>query len=257
MPTKSSTDLTGLPDDLVILATVPIQNETLIAQNSHLVNLLTQAGLDASARKAAEKIQQVLIDELHHRMKNMLTMVIAIVRQSMRGAKDVAAVDFAINTRLVAMARAHDLLLTTAWQNAQLRDIAKNATEQHNTIARRIAIEGDDMRVVSSVVLPLTLALNELCTNAIKYGALSRDGGGVRLSWAVDAANNQFVLRWVEEGGPHVSPPSSKSLGMRLIEHALPSQLGGSAKLTFLPSGAVFELVAPLDRVQVTSAGYY
>lgn len=253
MPTKSETVLSGLPEDIKILATVPIQNETLLAKNAHLVDLLTQAGLDADARKAAEKNQQVLIEELHHRMKNMLTMVIAIVRQSMREAQSVAAAEFAINTRLIAMARAHDLLLTATWQNAQLRDIAKTATEQHNTAARRIGIEGDDMRVVSSVILPLTLALNELCTNAIKYGALSQQGGVVQLSWVADAADNQFVLRWVEAGGPQTSPPTSKSLGMILIEDALPTQLGGRAKLMFLPSGLVFELTVPLDRVQAVT----
>ena len=180
MQTKLETtpsDLRDLPDEAVLFATLPMQNETLRARNAHLTTLLTQAGLDAEARAAAEQIQLVMIDELHHRMKNMLTIVTAIVRQSMRSATSVGAAESAINTRLVAMARAHDLLLKADCGEASLGDIAREATEQHNTAAGRIIIEGDDMKVAPFVILPLTLALNELCTNAIKYGALSEPGG--------------------------------------------------------------------------------
>jgi two-component sensor histidine kinase len=93
----------------------------------------------------------------------------------------------------------------------------------------------------------LTLALNELCTNAIKYGALSKDAGSVAINWSANAG--AVTLRWVESGGPAVTPPARRSFGMRLIAEALPRQLGGTARLEFPPSGAIFELAMPLDRL--------
>ena len=224
-----------------------MQNNNLTAQNAYLTEMLKQAGLDAEARDVAERIQSVLTDEIHHRMKNMLTMVTAIVRQSMRTASGLPEAEAAISIRLLAMAKAHDLLLKANWKSASLRNVVQGAIQQHDTKARRIAITGDDIQIVSASILPLTLALNELCTNAIKYGALSQDAGHVAIGWSVNA--NVATLRWVESGGPVVAAPLRRSFGMRLIEDALPRQLGGTARLDFPPSGAVFELVIPLDRL--------
>src|SRR4051812_8403760 len=139
--------------------------------------MLRQAGLDAEARDVAERIQRVLTDELHHRMKNMLAMVVAIVRQTMRTAGSLEAAEAAISVRLLAMAKAHDLLLKTDWKSTGLHTVLKSAVEQHDSVAGRIAVTGDDMQIVSSAILPLTLVLNELCTNAAKYGALSIEAG--------------------------------------------------------------------------------
>jgi two-component sensor histidine kinase len=224
-----------------------VQNRKLTAQNAYLTELLKQAGLDAEARDVAERIQSVLTDEIHHRMKNMLTMVTAIVRQSMRTAPSLADAEAAISVRLLAMAKAHDLLLKADWKSASLRNVVQGAILQHDTIAGRIAVTGADIQIVSASILPLTLALNELCTNAIKYGALSNDAGRVAISWSAKA--DTIALRWVESGGPVVVPPVRKSFGMRLIVDALPRQLGGTAHLDFPLSGATFELVIPLDRL--------
>lgn len=219
----------------------------LTAQNAYLTQMLKQAGLDAEARAVAERIQSVLTDEIHHRMKNMLTMVTAIVRQSMRAASSMSEAETAISVRLLAMAKAHDQLLKADWKSASLFDVVQGAILQHDTAKSRIAIAGADIQIASAAVLPLTLALNELCTNAIKYGALSNDAGRVAIGWS--AKTDALVLRWVESGGPAVAPPFRKSLGMRLIAEALPNQLGGSAQLEFPPSGMTFEFVVPLDRL--------
>src|SRR5580693_2903393 len=151
-------------------------DETLSAQNVDLRKLLEQAGLDAAARDVAEQIQSVLTDEIHHRMKNMLAMVTAIVRQSVRSAPDLAHAEAAISTRLIAMAKAQDLLLKAALHSAGLIDIVAGAINQHNS-RERIILKGDDVEVISSSILPLTMILNELCTNATKYGALAKDSG--------------------------------------------------------------------------------
>jgi two-component sensor histidine kinase len=225
-----------------------VSEKSLSTQNIDLRKLLEQAGLDAAARDVAEQIQTVLTDEIHHRMKNVLAMVTAIVRQSVRAANSLAGAEAAINTRLVAMAKAHDLLLKTHWKSAGLAGIIHGAIDQHDTAARRIDIAGEDLEIISAAILPLTLLLNELCTNATKYGSLSKEGGRVTLSWA--AAAGSLVLRWVESGGPPVLPPAAKSFGTRLMQDALPRQLGGTAHLSFPPAGAEFELIIPLEKLK-------
>jgi two-component sensor histidine kinase len=222
-------------------------NRRLTAQNTYLTEMLKQAGLDAEARDVAERIQTVLTDEIHHRMKNMLTMVTAIVRQSMRASVSLAEAEAAISVRLLAMSKAHDLLLKADWKSTDLLDVVHGATEQHDTTEGRFEITGSAIQINSAAILPLTLALNELCTNAIKYGALSRTGGKVTISWT--ANEERLTLRWVESGGPAVAAPARNSFGTRLIEQALPRQLGGTGKMLFAPAGVEFELVIPLDRL--------
>ena len=212
--------------------------------------MLRQAGLDAEARDVAERIQRVLTDELHHRMKNMLAMVAAIVRQTIRSAGNLRDAEAAIGVRLVAMAKAHDILLKSDWKSTDLHTVLNSAVTQHDTAAGRIRVTGSDMEIASSAILPLTLALNELCTNAAKYGALSNDVGRVDITCHIEG--EMVKIMWVESGGPPVQSPERKSLGSTLIESALPRQLGGSGELIFAPSGISFALNVPRDRLQPT-----
>jgi two-component sensor histidine kinase len=222
--------------------------QKLTARNTYLTEMLKQAGLDAQAREVADRIQTVLTDEIHHRMKNMLTIVTALVRQSMRASTSLAEAEAAIGLRLLAMSRAHDLLLKADWQAGDLAEIVHGAVEQHETAAGRFTFAGDPVMINSAAILPLTLALNELCTNAVKYGALSNQAGHVHVSWAASATD--LTLRWTESGGPPVTPPAHKSFGTRLIEEALPRQLGGTGHIFFAPSGLEFDLIVPLDRLR-------
>jgi two-component sensor histidine kinase len=198
----------------------------------------------------AKRIQSVLTDEIHHRMKNMLTMVTAIVRQSMRSATSLAGAEHAISTRLIAMARAHDLLLKADLKSADLKSVIQDAVAQHSSTADCITVTGEELQVMPSAILPLTPILNELCTNATKYGALSRASGSVALTWREDAVSDAFVLHWVERGGTPVAPPGNKSFGSRLLEEAMPRQLGGFACLTYPPSGAEFCLTIPMEKLR-------
>lgn len=224
---------------------------SLRVQNAYLTEMLKQAGLDAEARDVAQRIQFVLTDEIHHRMKNMLTIVTAIVRQSMRSATSLVEAESAISTRLIAMGRAHDMLLKADLKSADLADVIAGAVAPHNSAAGAIEIAGEEMQVMSSAILPLTLILNELCTNATKYGALSVPGGSVTLRWAQDAARRVLVLHWVERGGPLVRPPATRSFGSRLLEEAIPRQLGGFGQLSFPVSGVTFSLTALLDKLRL------
>lgn len=210
--------------------------------------MLRQAGLDAEARDVAERIQRVLTDELHHRMKNMLAMVAAIVRQTMRTSVSLEGAEAAITVRLLAMAKAHNLLLKSDWKSTGLLAVLKSAVEQHDTVAGRIAVTGGDIEIVSSAILPLTLALNELCTNAVKYGALSNDAGRVDVTCRVE--DKTITILWLEKGGPPVHAQERKSLGSTLIESALPRQMGGTGQLLFAPAGVSFTLTLPRDRLQ-------
>jgi two-component sensor histidine kinase len=223
-----------------------LTDEALSARNAHLSDLLAKAGLDAARRDIAEGVQAVLTDELHHRMKNVLAMVTAIVRQSIRSAAGLEQAETAITRRLLAMAKAHDLLLKADWKAADLGEIVAGAIEQHDGAAGRIAAQGPAILVASTVILPLTMILNELCTNATKYGALSNDAGRVSLTWRQEDALGTLVLVWRENDGPPVSAPKARSFGSRLIESALPQQLGGSGKLDFSASGVTFTLTLPL-----------
>jgi two-component sensor histidine kinase len=226
----------------------PMRESELTARNLYLTEMLRQAGLDAEARDVAERIQRVLTDELHHRMKNMLAMVAAIVRQTMRTAGNLQDAEAAIGARLMAMAKAHELLLKSDWKSAGLHTVLKSAVAQHDTAAGRIAVAGSDLQIASSAILPLTLALNELCTNAVKYGALSNDAGRVDLTTQSD--DSSLTILWAESGGPQVHPPARRSLGSTLIENALPRQLGGTGQLVFGSSGIRFTLNLPLDQLR-------
>ena len=223
---------------------------SLLVQNAYLTDMLRQAGLNAEAKEVEQRIQSVLTDEIHHRMKNMLTMVTAIVRQSMRSATNLVEAESAISTRLIAMGRAHDLLLKTDLKSAGLQGIIAAAVAQHNSDGGSIDIAGEEIQVTPAAILPLTLILNELCTNAIKHGALSLPGGTVTLRWSQDAAHAALVLHWVEKNGPLVRPPARRSFGSRLLEEAIPRQLGGFGHLSFPLSGAAFCLTVPLDRLR-------
>ena len=204
-------------------------NSALTAQNAYLRKMLEQAGLDAAARDVAEQIQSVLTDEIHHRMKNMLAMVTAIVRQSMRSVAGSGACR-PIRPGLIAMAKAQDLLLKAALHSAGLIDIVAGAIDQHNS-RNRIVLKGDDVEVISSSILPLTMILNELCTNATKYGALSKDGGCILLTMCDDAFAGTLTLHC--DGTGWAGRPAPISFGTRLLEEGVAAPDWRAGKLSY------------------------
>jgi two-component sensor histidine kinase len=220
-------------------------------ENLDLRRLLAQAGIDAAEQEGVEHLQRVLLEELHHRVKNTLATVMAITSQSLRAADSLEHGKQAIENRLYALGRAHDLLLETSWTSASLSEILATAIHPFDTDgAGRFFVQSSDIEVSASAVLPLAMALNELCTNAVKYGALSNDGGRVDITSTVDDAGKLFRLRWIEAGGPPVQAPTRRSFGTRLIEHTFVSQLKGEAHLTFEPSGVVCVLDIPLASLK-------
>jgi two-component sensor histidine kinase len=153
----------------------------------------------------------------------------------------------AIESRLLALGRVHDLLLQTHWTSTPLAAILKTAIDPFDVGGGgRFFVQTSNIEVGSGAVLPLAMVLNELCTNAVKYGALSNATGRVEISSVIDESGRQFRLTWVEKGGPAVHTPARRGFGTRLIEHSFVSQLQGQARLAFEPSGVVCVLDIPL-----------
>ncbi|HEY0327618.1 MAG TPA: sensor histidine kinase [Rhodopseudomonas sp.] len=216
--------------------------------------LLEQAGIDAKQREAADKLQKLILEELHHRIKNTLATVGAIAAQSLRNASSTEHAQQAIEGRLLALGRAHDLLLQAQWSSAELGKVIRGATEAFdNRDAPKFSIDGPDIRMNSGAVIAIAMTLNELCTNTTKFGALSVPAGHVDIAWTLQDAGQRLHLTWSEHGGPPVQPPSRRSFGTRLIE-TLGRQLKGEVALNYPTDGFSYVIDVPLESLTLQPA---
>ena len=192
-------------------------------------------------------MQRLIVEELHHRIKNTLATVGAIASQSLRTARSIEHAKQAIEGRLFALGRAHDLLMQVSWANASLEHTVRGATEPYDTKEgdSRFKIDGPEIAITSNAVIALAMTLNELCTNTTKFGALSVGTGRVEIAWAIDDKAQRVRLTWTERGGPAVSAPSRRSFGTRMME-TLGQQLNGDVKLAYEPGGFVYWLDVPI-----------
>jgi PAS domain S-box-containing protein len=204
--------------------------------------------VDVSTRYQAERRRQLLINELNHRVKNTLASVQAIADQTLATARSPRDALDALGERLRAMAGAHDLLTRENWESAELGSIVAAALTAFRTErADRIRVRpGPALRLVPRAALPIVLALHELATNAVKYGALSSAGGAVDVAWTVDPAGDTVELVWTETGGPKVEPPARKGFGSRLLERGLAMELDARVDIRFEPTGVVARFSIPL-----------
>jgi two-component sensor histidine kinase len=212
--------------------------------------LLAQAGIDAKEREAADKLQKLILGGLHHRIKNTLATVSAIASQSFRAAISIEQGQKAMEGRLLALSRAHDLLMQVSWSNASLTHTFSGATEPYDSQgARRFHFNGPDIRITSGAVIALAMTFNELCTNTTKFGALSIPSGRVEVAWTIDEEKQRVHLIWTERGGPLVQPPARRSFGTRMME-SLGQQLSGQVQLSYGPAGFVYSLDVPLGSIE-------
>lgn len=214
--------------------------------------LLAQAGIDAEERDAADNLQKLILGELHHRIKNTLATVSAIAAQSFRGATSIEDGRKAMEGRLLALGRAHDLLMQSSWSNASMTHTFKDATEPFDSRGQRFKFEGLDIKITSGAVIALAMTFNELCTNTTKFGALSVPSGQVDVAWEI-SSDQRLLLTWTERNGPPVSLPSRRSFGTRMME-SLGQQLSGHVKLAYDPEGFVYHLNVPLAGILATSS---
>jgi len=220
---------------------------------SNAERMLEQAGIGATENEAAKRLQRLLLEELHHRVMNTLATVMAITSQSLRSAENLKQGRLAVENRLVALGRAHDLLLRVNWDSAKLTEVIAAAIAPYSSDAGRFTVHDSDAEAGPGAILPLTMSLNELGANALKYGALSNSTGGVEVSSAIDEKDQRFRLKWTEIGGPTVQPPTRHGFGTRLIDR-LADQLQGRAQLKYEPAGLVYELDIPLQALRAPRA---
>lgn len=207
---------------------------------------------DVTKHKQELLQSRMLIDELNHRVKNTLATVQSIVFQALRTASaDPGSIHQAIESRLLALSRSHDLLTREDWKSAGLRDIINDALEPFTASGSgRVVLHGSNVRFAPKAALALGIAFNELATNAAKYGALSVDAGTVDIKWTLKATTTgrRLMLVWREEGGPVVVAPTRKGFGTRVIERGLAHELEGQASLDYRKDGLVVTLEIPAPK---------
>jgi two-component sensor histidine kinase len=204
----------------------------------------TRLQAEIEERERAQQRQLLLIHELNHRVKNILAMVQAVVAQTLSTAPSPEAARKAIDQRLVALARAHDVLTRESWDGAELTDIIAGSVAPHEASpGARIRAHGPRVRLEPKAAVTLAMVLHELATNAVKYGALSAEEGWVTLDWTAIPTPGALKLRltWTEHDGPPILPPERTGFGARLIARSLAGEQG-SAELIYAPEGLRCEM---------------
>jgi PAS domain S-box-containing protein len=206
-------------------------------------------GRDMTEAKRAETHLRLLVDELNHRVKNMLAIVQGVAQQSFKAGADPVAARAAFEGRLAALAEAHNLLTREHWGAVSMAQIIGDAVAPHGDAAR-FELDGPDLPILPKTAITLALAIHELATNAVKHGALSRPEGRVAIRWArveIDRTA-RLSLVWEERGGPRVEVPARRGFGTRMIERGLAAEFGGTVEIDFRPEGLVCTVEAPLPE---------
>jgi two-component sensor histidine kinase len=209
---------------------------------------------DVTERRRAEKRQRLLINELNHRVKNTLATVQSIAAQTLRSAPSLERARDAFEARLVALAAAHDLLTAESWHGARLTDVVASAMAPFETAKRpQISRSGPPVWLTAQRALALSMALHELATNAVKYGALSISEGRVAIRWKL-SPDLLLSLSWNDQGGPPVAAPERAGFGSRLLQRSLARELGGEVAFTFAPEGVRCEIRCRLENGRSSAA---
>jgi two-component system CheB/CheR fusion protein len=205
---------------------------------------------DVTSLARAEEQQRVLVAELNHRVKNMLTVIVSIATLTLKGEQGEAFGETFLQ-RLHAMARAYDLVSRDQWSEVSLLDVVREQVEPFLTDrSDRIVLDGPLVPLRPKVALSLGMVLHELGTNAAKYGALSVPGGSLEVTWALEKrSDTQLVVDWKERGGPPVVPSKEHGFGLTLIEREVGQGLGGKARIEFQPEGLQVNLRIPLGAL--------
>jgi PAS domain S-box-containing protein len=202
---------------------------------------------DITERKEAETRQWILAHEMEHRVKNLLSMVNAIASQTLKNT-DIETARMVLGDRLKALASVNNLLSQSRWTNASMINVVQSAIAAFPS--DRISVSGPELAISPKMAFSMALAVNELSTNAVKYGALAVPGGHVKIFWRIEPEKSggvdTLIWEWREIGGPAVTTPTRKGFGRVLIERILASDFGGELSLKFEPEGVSCVLIAPL-----------
>lgn len=219
-------------------------NSTLAIDRDGAAIGLQAVARDVTERRVFDERRELLINELNHRVKNTLSLVQALARQSFGPGSGANAAEERFFSRIAALSSAHDLLTRDQWEGAMLASLVDGATRPIAGSSTRIDAAGPALTVPPKVAISLTMALHELTTNAVKYGALSTPEGRVVIRWS--RVEERFTLVWHEQDGPPVTAPKRRGFGLKMIERALASDLGGRVTITFDQEGLRCAIDAPL-----------
>lgn len=204
--------------------------------------------IDITDRKRLEEQLTVVIEELNHRVKNTLMVVQSLAWQTSRGISLPDGVMTAFNERLAALASAHTTLSRAGWTGANLEDAVRHSLPVRMATDQRVTVSGPAATIRADMTVPLIMAVHELATNAMKYGALSNSEGSVLLTWEIATPASRVVMTWRERGGPEVKAPQVKGFGTRLITEMVSRQLGGEVEIEYAPGGLSCRMTFPLER---------
>lgn len=210
---------------------------------------------DVTERKAAEDHAQFLMHELSHRSKNLLAVIQSIARRTARTTTTMVDFEHRFGQRLQGLAASHDVLVRNSWQGAPLADLMRQQLTPFTDVqSSRVDLTGTDVVVTAEATQAIGLAINELATNAIKYGALSVPSGKVKISWALDReslASRKLLLKWVEQGGPRVVAPSSHGFGHLVIGEMIERALKAKVTLEFVADGLEWSISIPATNLVI------
>ena len=203
---------------------------------------------DIHERRQAEERQRLLVNELNHRVKNTLAIVISIVGQTLRSSPGPDEAFKRIQARLLALSNTHDLLNETSWDGATLRDVLWAELKPYQDEERRIVLDGGSVELEPKRALALGMIVHELATNAAKYGSLSTPEGRLEVNWHVREGDGvpRLDLQWLERDGPAVTRPEGSGFGSRLIERSVRGDLAGEAEFEWAEGGLSCRLSFPL-----------
>ena len=209
--------------------------------------------IDLTEHKRDQQRSRMLIDELNHRVRNTLAIVQSIVGHALRDASGPEQIREAIESRLMALARSHDMLTREDWRGVGLLDLVREALEPFGaaeTHTRRFTIRGANVRLSPKATLLLNIVLHELATNALKHGALSSQAGSILIEWRSERrapGDNRLLLSWKEKDGPRVSQPARRGFGSQVIEQGIAYDLDGTVSLRYCADGLLctIEINAP------------
>jgi two-component sensor histidine kinase len=225
----------------------PIRDET-----GAVVGMLDTV-IETTGKVRAEQNTQLLNSELEHRLQNTLTLVTAIADQTFRTGSAKDAIHIALTQRIAALGHAHRLLTRTNWSGTSIRAIIESALARRRTSTQQISLAGPEVHLPTRLALLLVLAVNELATNALKYGALSTLSGHVTVRWEISSHSDEegtFRLTWIEEDGPAVEEPTRRGFGSKLIEEIVASEFHGESRIVYGAQGVRWGLITQLDQLR-------
>ncbi len=209
---------------------------------------------DITEMRDAEQRIELLLMEVNHRSKNMLAVLQSVARRTAAGGGDYVA---RLDQRIRAMAANQDLLVHRAWSSVPIRDLVEAQLHLLGEAGRALVkVEGPELSLVPGAAETMSMAVHELATNALKYGALSREGGSVRLAWELRDADPMqlFHISWTERGGPPVAAPQTSGFGTQIMREVPVGKLGAEVELDYAAEGFAWRLNCPADRVLKTLA---